>query len=54
ETDSPAMAPINVTDKRNQPANLLLFLDKVATLQKKSTVQISKQLSLNALQLFDM
>ncbi|PIW58965.1 TatD family hydrolase [Shewanella sp. CG12_big_fil_rev_8_21_14_0_65_47_15] len=54
ETDSPAMTPINVTEKRNQPANAALFIDKIATLQKKSSVLISEHLMLNAVQLFDL
>lgn len=54
ETDSPAMTPINVTEKRNQPANLVLFIDKIATLQKKSSVLISEHLMSNAVQLFDL
>lgn len=54
ETDSPAMTPINVTEKRNQPANLVLFIDEIANLQKKSSVLISEHLVLNAVQLFDL
>ena len=54
ETDSPSMAPINVTEKRNQPANAALFIDKIANLQKKSSVLISEHLMLNAMQLFDL
>ncbi|MBW3515693.1 TatD family hydrolase [Shewanella sp. NKUCC01_JLK] len=54
ETDSPAMTPINVTEKRNQPANLVFFIDKIANLQKKSSVLISEHLVLNAMQLFDL
>ncbi|MGL4711779.1 MAG: TatD family hydrolase, partial [Shewanella sp.] len=54
ETDSPAMTPKNVTEKRNQPANIVLFIDKIATLQKKSSVLISEHLMLNAVQLFDL
>lgn len=48
------MAPINVTEKRNQPANAALFIDKIANLQKKSSVLISEHLMLNAMQLFDL
>ncbi|MCL1088287.1 TatD family hydrolase [Shewanella profunda] len=54
ETDSPSMPPINVTEKRNQPANAVLFIDKIANLQKKSSVLISEHLMLNAMQLFDL
>ena len=54
ETDSPAMTPLNVTEKRNQPANAVLFIDKIATLQKKSSVLISEHLVSNAMQLFDL
>lgn len=54
ETDSPAMSPVNVTEKRNQPANIALFIDKMAMLQKKSSVLISERLSENAVQLFDL
>ena len=54
ETDSPAMTPQNVTEKRNQPANAVLFIDKIATLQKKSSVLISEHLVSNAMQLFDL
>lgn len=54
ETDSPAMPPPNVTDKRNQPANAVFFIDKIAILQKKSSVLISEHLALNAMQLFDL
>lgn len=54
ETDSPAMTPINVTEKRNQPANAVLFIAKMATLQKKSSVLISEHLMSNAVQLFDL
>lgn len=54
ETDSPAMTPIALTEKRNQPANIALFIDKVAMLQKKSSVLISERLLANAMQLFDL
>lgn len=54
ETDSPAMPPINVTEKRNEPTNIALFIDKMATLQKKTSVLISERLTLNAVQLFDL
>uniref|UniRef100_Q0HXQ7 TatD-related deoxyribonuclease n=1 Tax=Shewanella sp. (strain MR-7) TaxID=60481 RepID=Q0HXQ7_SHESR len=54
ETDSPAMTPLNVIEKRNQPANAVLFIDKIATLQKKSSVLISEHLVSNAMQLFDL
>ena len=54
ETDSPAMTPINVIEKRNQPANLVLFIDKIATLQKKTSVLISEHLMSNSVQLFDL
>ncbi|QYJ79681.1 TatD family hydrolase [Shewanella acanthi] len=54
ETDSPSMTPINVAETRNQPANAVLFLDKMATLQKKSSVLISEHLVLNAVQLFNL
>lgn len=54
ETDSPSMAPLNIGDKRNQPANSVLFVEKIAALQKKSSVLISEQLFLNAVQLFDL
>jgi len=48
------MTPINVAEKRNQPANLVLFIDKIAALQKKSSVLISEHLMSNAAQLFDL
>ncbi|MDB2386125.1 TatD family hydrolase [Shewanella sp.] len=54
ETDSPAMAPKNSENPRNTPLILPLLLKKIASLQKKTNVLISKQLYLNVSQLFDL
>ncbi|GIU43591.1 hydrolase TatD family protein [Shewanella sairae] len=54
ETDSPAMTPKNSLNSRNTPLILPEVLQKMADLQKKSTVLVSEQMFYNVAQLFDL
>ncbi|ABZ77686.1 TatD-related deoxyribonuclease [Shewanella halifaxensis HAW-EB4] len=54
ETDSPAMAPKNGQNSYNTPLLLPDILNKMAHLQKKSSVLISEQMFSNVTQLFDL
>ncbi|MCE9686398.1 TatD family hydrolase [Shewanella sp. AS16] len=54
ETDSPAMTPITSAVSRNDPTNLVQFVDEIAQIRKKTNVLISEQLQVNARQLFDL
>ncbi|WP_144210426.1 TatD family hydrolase [Shewanella donghaensis] len=54
ETDSPSMTPYNSVEKRNTPLQLSNFVQKIANLQKKTTVFILEQLDRNVSQLFEL
>ncbi|GAA0785264.1 MULTISPECIES: TatD family hydrolase [Pseudomonadati] len=54
ETDSPSMAPLNSTEKRNTPIILPSIIEKIAFLRKKSTVPILEQVNKNTLQLYEL
>ncbi len=54
ETDSPAMGPKHLAEKRNTPLILPSIIEEIAKLQKKSSVLVSERMFENVTQLFDL
>ncbi|MCH1925085.1 TatD family hydrolase [Shewanella sp. C32] len=53
ETDAPDMTPVTSDEPRNTPLTILAVVAEIARLRKLSVVQVTEQLSKNAVQLFD-
>ncbi|WP_417760278.1 TatD family hydrolase [Shewanella sp.] len=53
ETDAPDMTPVTSDSPRNTPLTILAVIAEIARLRKLSVVQVTEQLSNNAIQLFD-
>ncbi|MDA0987191.1 MAG: TatD family hydrolase [Bacteroidetes bacterium] len=54
ETDSPYLAPIPLRGKRNEPANIIHTLKKIAEVCNKTENQIADETTLNASKLFNL
>lgn len=52
ETDSPYMAPVPVRGSRNEPANLVYVVEKIAEIRNQAVEEVEKQIYENSIKLF--